>query len=415
MAACWTLEFWWLTSIFSVVFIGSNMKRLKLVVAVLLAGAAFMACDDSASVSGADRGAVAKVDTVYVRDTIRVRDSVFVRDTLPADTVNVHDTIKVNVHDTLDLRDSLNVRDSLTVPDTVYKDSCSYRNADDGSVVVTCGESVQTLYATLCNGVGYDAEAKICVEGELKDRCGDLPYDKDKEICLGGRVYGSLTDTRDGKVYRTVTIGEQTWMAENLNYKDGYSVCGGGEYASSNLNTGNCAVYGRLYRWSTAMALEAKYDTASAASEIKSPHRGICPQGWHIPVNEEWQTLYNTLVTERPAIPYDVQMRSDSLWRFSEKDGGDGTVEPGQNSSGFNVLPAGRTWTNPEGTIYYYDEGRVTQFANATEMDRNWGSFNNAAFYNHDMNGKSYLVPHVGTGLMKLVYVSVRCVMDSAP
>ncbi|GAA3555718.1 FISUMP domain-containing protein [Snuella lapsa] len=79
-----------------------------------------------------------------------------------------------------------------------------------------------------------------------------------------------FTDPRDGQVYEIVTIGDQTWFAENLNYDtaDNSSTCYDG-------NSDNCFIYGRLYSG----------DAAQTA----------CPDGWHLPSKEEWETLIDYL------------------------------------------------------------------------------------------------------------------------
>jgi len=94
-----------------------------------------------------------------------------------------------------------------------------------------------------------------------------------------------------GQNYKTVTIGKQLWMAENLNYDvpGNYT-----DLCYSNVSA-NCAKYGRLYNWATAMALPPECNSATPDDKkcvIKTPyHRGICPEGWHIPKDEEWNVL----------------------------------------------------------------------------------------------------------------------------
>jgi len=100
----------------------------------------------------------------------------------------------------------------------------------------------------------------------------------------GGSVsYGSVT--YGGQSYKTVKIGNQIWMAENLNYNASGSKC----YDTS---PSNCDIYGRLYSWSAAMGFSSNCDSNICTSQIQQLHRGICPSGWHIPSDADWDELF---------------------------------------------------------------------------------------------------------------------------
>jgi len=119
-----------------------------------------------------------------------------------------------------------------------------------------------------------------------------------------------------GQTYRTTKIGnvwEQVWMAENLNYDVSGSVCYDNDPA-------NCGIYGRLYNWATAMA-------NSASSNLNpSGVKGICPDGWHLPSNAEWDDLI-----------YEVGNKGTNVKKIGGWNSDDGT-----DDYGFSALPGGR-------------------------------------------------------------------------
>ena len=99
--------------------------------------------------------------------------------------------------------------------------------------------------------------------------------------------YGMLIDERDGQTYKTMKVGGQVWMAENLNYQIGVKHC----YHDS------CAQYGRFYSWSTAMDSAGVFSTNGLGCgdglmcSPDYPVRGICPAGWHLPSKFEIEPL----------------------------------------------------------------------------------------------------------------------------
>jgi uncharacterized protein (TIGR02145 family) len=178
--------------------------------------------------------------------------------------------------------------------------------------------------------------------------------------------------TYEGETYQTVVIGTQTWMSRNLNYAVEGSKC----YSD---NESNCATYGRLYNWATAMALPSKCNSNSCSSEIGAKHRGICPVGWHIPSEAEWTTLTDYVGGLSIA---GKRLKSTSGWSSNGN---------GEDKHGFAALPGG--------------SGRSGSFSNVGNSGYWWSSFESGANgtydrgmkYNHDhvswsnYNNKSYL------------------------
>jgi len=152
------------------------------------------------------------------------------------------------------------------------------------------------------------------------------------------KEYVFLTDSRDNNIYKTVVIGTQTWMAENLNYdpETGNSNC----YSNQ---TSNCDKYGRLYDWAIAMWFNSNCNSSSCSSSIQSKHKGICPDGWHIPSSEDWGELSRYVDgTSGTFAGYDSPTAGKYLkatigWNNY------GANDNGTDQYGFSALPGGST------------------------------------------------------------------------
>ena len=172
---------------------------------------------------------------------------------------------------------------------------------------------------------------------------------------------GTLVDKRDGKKYRTVKIGDQTWMAENLNYKIKDSYCY--QYDES-----SCSKYGRLY-------------TLGAAKEA-------CPSGWHLPSKAEFETLFSSVGGEQVA---GKNLKSKNGWNK----GGNGT-----DAFGFSALPAGSRLFNGD----YHFVGNYAYFWSSTERDSDY------AYYMH--LDYSYVKAYLNFDDKEAYAFSVRCLQD---
>jgi uncharacterized protein (TIGR02145 family) len=169
-------------------------------------------------------------------------------------------------------------------------------------------------------------------------------------------------DSRDGKKYKTVQLGTQTWMAQNLNYAANNSVC----YENK---AGNCAKYGRLYNWDAA--------------------KSACPAGWHLPSSAEWTELVGYAGASSIA---GKKLKSTTGW-YGEQGKGNGT-----DDYGFSALPGGYSYND-----VFRNAGQYGYWWCVTEYDAGNASSRSMDHYNENVfkatRDKSYLF-------------SVRCMQD---
>ena len=176
--------------------------------------------------------------------------------------------------------------------------------------------------------------------------------------------YGTLTDARDGKTYKTVVIGTQTWMAENLNYSDStnYPSMLGRNWCYKN-SLDSCSKYGRLYTWAAAMDSVGTFSTNGKGCGYGKtcsptyPVRGICPSGWHLPTNAEFGTLFTNVGGHSTA---GEMLKSTSGW---ESNGN------GEDAFGFSALPAG------DYHGYFGNGGGRAYFWSSTESDGDYAYY----------------------------------------
>ena len=172
----------------------------------------------------------------------------------------------------------------------------------------------------------------------------------------------SFTDLRDGKVYRTVKIGSQVWMAENLTYN-----AHGSKFYDNDPKNGE--KYGRLYDWNMAMK--------------------ACPVGWHLPSKEEWNALSNFAEGEKIAGKH---LKAKDCWNSNGN---------GQDTYGFAAFPGG--YGHSDGS--FYDIGKYCIWWSSSEC----GS--SKAYH----IGMRYLYESVElseTDDKRFAMFSVRCLQD---
>jgi uncharacterized protein (TIGR02145 family) len=198
-------------------------------------------------------------------------------------------------------------------------------------------------YATNSNGTAYGSVMSFTTQEGSSD--------------------GTFTDPRDGKVYKTVKIGNQIWMAENL----AYAPSSGNYWAYDNDNS-NVETYGYLYDWETAC--------------------DVCPDGWHLPTDAEWTELTDYLGENAGG-----KLKETGTTHWNTPNTG------ATNETGFTALPGG--YRNYDGSFDIV--GYTGYWWSATEYNATNAWYRGMYYHNSYVNRNN---------LYKKVGFSVRCVRD---
>ncbi|MCL1956941.1 MAG: hypothetical protein FWF63_06425 [Fibromonadales bacterium] len=190
-----------------------------------------------------------------------------------------------------------------------YNNSSGYSTQDSVYCFYYRGGSYKCSYMSVktCNGGNYGND-RTCGDYLGQDSTYCLYYDNTShykcsymgtrecpgdnyrsDSTCGGYWWSSSSESSsssgscDIKDYRTIRIGNQVWMAQNFYCNVFGSKC-------YNNDPANCSKYGRLYSWATAMGIDTKYNREWWGGSDEK-HKGICPTGWHIPSDYEWEVL----------------------------------------------------------------------------------------------------------------------------
>lgn len=237
-----------------------------------------------------------------------------------------------NGEDGSDGKNGKNGSDGKQGSDGEDGETCKLTDNKDGKVFVVCGKDSVTFYKAMCGERPYDPENRWCVEGTVLAKCGSQFYNPDSLLC----------DIRDYRTYRYVTIGNQIWMAENLNYVNTHDETNdsiGGSWCSPDADS--CARFGRYYSWPIAMDCYGDFSDAGVGCvsgqecNPQYPVRGICPEGWHLPDTTDWEILESYVNNDYRAL----EATGFKGWPYAT------------DRYGFSVLPTGFVRQQGEGIV----------------------------------------------------------------
>ena len=299
-----------------------TIKKFSLVGAVAVAMFAFSACDDSSSAGGDE-----------------------------TETSALSSSAKVTEH-LSSLGGTTSSSNVIANPEVVKQSSSSL--VDPISSSNFQGDKLSSSNSGKQSESSSSSAGKVNCSALLEGETG-WSWDVPKECRFNPDIdYGTMTDERDGQVYRTVKIGKQIWMAQNLNYETRISYCAG---ETEEAKAAFCSKYGRLYIWATAVGKpgsECSY--GHECTPLDSGNiQGVCPTGWHLPSWTEWEAL---IVAVDGNITEYVDENNVAGKALKSKTGwaDDERTVPNDDTYSFAALPAGHSFGefHGEGTNAYF-------------------------------------------------------------
>ena len=351
--------------------------KQSLTIFLLAAFFALSACDDSSSASS--------VETGVSSSSVESPDSSVTLSGASAESNG-------SSNETKDKSSSSENKSSSSAKET--KDSSDSKSSSS----VKSGDSSSSKKDVSSSSVNSSSSVKSSSSSSVKQSSSIVGFIDPDDV-----VTGTMTDSRDNKVYKTVTIGTQTWMAENLNYAytsvpykydSKY-----GSYTSDSTSwcydddPSNCDKYGRLYTWAAAMDSVGTWSTNGKGCGYGStcsptyPVRGICPTGWHLPTKAEFETLFTAVGGSFQAAK---RLKSTSGWEAAGE---------AIDAYGFSALPAGAR----DNKGAFSSPGLYAYFWSATEF-RDY-AYNIFLYSNDEFAYLKYVDKYLG--------LSVRCIKDS--
>ncbi len=233
--------------------------------------------------------------------------------------------------------------------------SCSIIEKENWIFLQVCGSDTTFLYQAICGGELFDPKANFCFEGKIFEK----------------PVFGTVTDLRDSEVYRTVRIGKQTWMAEDLRRDIPGSVTNDPKACLTTDTSAFCTywrgrkngpsgvgmwMFDRAFADSAAELILSAGRLYEAESLSVSDKAGLCPAGFHLPDSSEWNELLAFVTAHSQGVEPLLALWANYGWAGCTEGGwgfltptGSGTTSEGQNRGvngvdlfGFSTLPV---WT----------------------------------------------------------------------